>query len=68
MNRRVGTEDVRLPGNEEPIAAVTILDQNGSIVRVVPATEFRRAGTIYDRPRRMRAAARAPGDRAHTAA
>jgi hypothetical protein len=55
MNPRVATEDVTLPRNEEPIAAVTILDRNGSIVRVVPATEFRRAETIHIRPRMGRA-------------
>lgn len=44
MNRSL-TDEVRLPKNEEPVAAVTILDGNGSVVRVVPATEFRRATT-----------------------
>jgi hypothetical protein len=58
MNRRVAMEDVRLPRNEEPIAAVTILDRNGSIVRVVPATEFRQAETtVHVRPRVGREAA-----------
>jgi hypothetical protein len=46
MNRRSGSDEVRLPRNEEPVAAVTIFDGNGSIVRVVPAMEFRRATTI----------------------
>jgi hypothetical protein len=68
MNRRVATEDVRLPGNEEPIAAITILDRNGSIVRVVPATEFRRAETIHARPRGGRAAGRSTAYRGRTAA
>ena len=33
---------VRLPSHEESIAPVTILDGQGSVVRVVPAAEFRR--------------------------
>jgi hypothetical protein len=33
---------VRLPLREEAIAPVTILDGRGSVVRVVPAAEFRR--------------------------
>jgi hypothetical protein len=33
---------VRLPSQEEFIAPVTILDGQGSIVRVMPADEFRR--------------------------
>jgi hypothetical protein len=49
MSRRPSADDVRLPWNEEPVAAVTILDANGSIVRVVPATEFRQAPTIQAR-------------------
>jgi hypothetical protein len=57
MNRRVAMEDVRLPRNEEPIAAVTILDRNGSIVRVVPATEFRQSASD-DEPRPTRGGAR----------
>ncbi len=43
MARRVGTSDVKLPGHEEPIAPVTILDGDGRVVRVVQASEFRRA-------------------------
>jgi hypothetical protein len=69
MNRRVAMEDVRLPRNEEPIAAVTILDRNGSIVRVVPATEFPQPETtIHVRPRVGRGAARSTADRARSAA
>lgn len=34
-------ENVRLPGHEETIAAVTIFDAEGRVVRVVPATQFR---------------------------
>jgi len=52
MTGRLTTTEVRLPSNEEPVAAVTILDGNGSIVRIVPATEFRRATTgPFDRGR-----------------
>jgi hypothetical protein len=69
MSPRVAMEDVRLPRNEEPIAAVTILDRNGAIIGVVPATEFRRAETtIHVRPRVGREAARSKADRARRAA
>jgi|RhiMetdeSRZDD1v2_1073273.scaffolds.fasta_scaffold209999_3 hypothetical protein len=69
MNRRVAMEDVRLPRNEEPIAAVTILDRNGSIVRVVPATEFRKPETTsHVRPGVGRGPARSTADRARSAA
>jgi len=61
MNRRSVADEVRLPRNEEPVAAVTVLDGNGSIVRVVPATEFRRAPTIRIRPRRGTARSTAGG-------
>ena len=50
MSRQSMADEVRLPRNEEPVAAVTIFDGNGSIVRVVPATKFRRAPTIRIRP------------------
>jgi hypothetical protein len=33
---------VTLPLHEEEIAPITILDGDGSVVRVVPAAEFRR--------------------------
>ena len=46
MAQRAGTSDVKLPGHEEPIAPVTILDEQGRVVRVVQASEFRRAATI----------------------
>jgi hypothetical protein len=45
MTQRAGTSDVKLPGHEEPIAPVTILDEQGRVVRVVQASEFRRAAT-----------------------
>ena len=43
MAQRAGTSDVKLPGHEEPIAPVTILDEQGRVVRVVQSSEFRRA-------------------------
>jgi hypothetical protein len=61
MNRRSVADEVRLPRNEEPVAAVTILDRNGSIVRVVPATEFRGAPMIRIRPGRRTARPTAGG-------
>ena len=45
MAQRTGTSDVKLPGHDEPIAPVTILDEQGRVVRVVQASEFRRAAT-----------------------
>jgi hypothetical protein len=39
---------VRLPSSDETIAPVTILNAQGHVVRVVPASEFRRAATIVD--------------------
>jgi hypothetical protein len=47
MAQRAGTSDVKLPGYEEPIAPVTILDEQGRVVRVVQASEFRRAATSH---------------------
>ncbi len=49
---------VRLPSHEEYIAPVTILDGQGSVVRVVPADEFRRLHPGSLDPRHTRAAAR----------
>ena len=46
--------EIRLPGNEEPIAAVTILDGNGAILRIVPATAFRRSPPTRPRPAAVR--------------
>jgi hypothetical protein len=49
------TTDVKLPSNEEPFGPVTILDGNGTIVRIVPASEFRRdaqGGSTARPPRR----------------
>ncbi len=42
MNRRSIMDEIRLPSHEEAIPAVTILDGQGRVVRVVPANEFRR--------------------------
>ena len=47
---------VRLPFSEETIAPVTILDGQGSVVRVVPATEFRRTHGSAVGPRLSRPA------------
>jgi hypothetical protein len=58
MNQQLLADEIRLPKNEEPVAAVTILDGNGSVVRVVPATEFRRVPTIRTRPAVGRGTAR----------
>ena len=49
---------VRLPTHEESIAPVTILDGQGSVVRVVPAAEFRRLHPSSLDPSHARAAAR----------
>ena len=50
MSRRSGMDEIRLPSHEEPIPAVTILDGQGRVVRVVPANEFRRGPVIPRRP------------------
>jgi hypothetical protein len=50
MRRRSGTDEVRLPKDEEPIADVMILDGEGRLVRVVPATEFRRTAMGHPQP------------------
>ena len=43
MSRQSQTDAIRFPGDTEPIGAVTILDAEGRVVRIVPAAEFRRA-------------------------
>jgi hypothetical protein len=45
MTQRATTSDVKLPGHEEAIAPVTILEGQGRVVRVMQASEFRRAAT-----------------------
>ena len=42
--------EIRLPSHDEFIGAVTILDGQGRIVRVVPARDFRRAPMIRTQP------------------
>jgi hypothetical protein len=51
MTRRSQAGGIRLPSDEEPIAPVTILDSQGRVVRVVPASEFRRARGEKEGPR-----------------
>ncbi len=46
MTRRAQVDDVRLPGEEQPIAPVTIFDGEGRVLRVVPAAELRRPARI----------------------
>ena len=48
MSRRSVVDEIRLPNHDEPVSAVTILDGEGRVVRVVPANEFRR-GPILPR-------------------
>jgi hypothetical protein len=50
MRRRSEAHEVRLPKDEEPIADVVILDGQGRLVRVVPATEFRRGAMGHPQP------------------
>jgi hypothetical protein len=50
MSRGSVPGEVRLPNHEEPIAAVTILDAQGAVVRVVPAAEFRATPTVRPSP------------------
>ena len=50
MSRRSGMDEIRLPSHEEPIPAVTILDGQGRVVRVVPAIEFRRGPMLRRHP------------------
>jgi hypothetical protein len=62
MSRRSQTAEMRLPSDEEPIAAVTILDGQGRVLRVVPASEFRRAakGDPHLLPRSWRRGRKSP--------
>jgi hypothetical protein len=65
MSRHTLPAEVRLPNHEEPVAAVTIRDAQGVVIRVVPASEFRRpsaASPLAGRPGRRR-----EGRRFHTA-
>ena len=46
MRRTAVGAEIRLPSHEEPASAVTIFDSRGEVVRIVPATEFRRGPII----------------------
>jgi len=46
MARRSAMDEVRLPGREESIRAVTIFDAEGRVLRVIPGNEFRRGPVI----------------------
>jgi len=50
MKQRSTTGEIRLPSHEEPIPAVTILDGQGRVVRVIPGNEFRRGPVIRRHP------------------
>jgi hypothetical protein len=50
MSRRSIMGEIRLPSHEEPVPAVTILDGQGRLVRVVPANEFRRGPVLRRHP------------------
>jgi hypothetical protein len=63
MSRRSIVDEIRLPGHEEAIPAVTILDGEGRVVRVVPGNEFRRGPIVRRHPmgNRGRGDRRGPG-------
>ncbi len=42
--------DMRLPGLEDSVGPVTILDGEGRVVRIVPALEFRRSHVVSAQP------------------
>ena len=50
MSRRSVMDEIRLPSHEESIPAVTILDGEGRVVRVVPGNEFRRGPVVRRHP------------------
>src|SRR2546427_3861635 len=60
MSRGSVMNEIRLPSHEEPVPAVTILDGEGRVVRVVPANEFRRGPIL---PRRHPAVSSRRGGR-----
>jgi len=64
MSRRSVMDEIRLPSHEEAIPAVTILDGQGRVVRVVPGNEFRRGPILHRRPMgiRGRGVRRGPGE------
>jgi len=57
-------DEIRLPSHEEPIPAVTILDGQGRVVRIVPGNEFRRGPIVRRHPIGIRARGdrRVPGE------
>jgi hypothetical protein len=63
MSRRSNMGEIRLPNHEEPISAVTILDGEGRVVRVVPGNEFRRGPKV-----RRQFATRGRGERGEPSA
>lgn len=64
MSRGSVMDEIRLPSHEEPISAVTILDGQGRVVRVVPGNEFRRGPILRRQPNviRGRRDRRGPGE------
>jgi hypothetical protein len=46
MSRRSVVDEIRLPNHDEQVSAVTILDGQGRVIRVVPAHEFRRGPVL----------------------
>ena len=54
MSRRSIMDEIRLPSHEEPIPAVTILDGQGRVVRIVPGNEFRRGPIVRRQPHVIR--------------
>jgi hypothetical protein len=64
MSRGSVVNEIRLPSHEESIPAITILDGQGRVVRVVPANEFRRGPIIrrHSIVSRRRGSRRMPGE------
>jgi hypothetical protein len=58
MSRRSIMDGIRLPSHEEQISAVTILDGEGRVIRVIPGSEFRRGPIV-----RRQLATRGRGER-----
>jgi len=50
MSRGSLVNEIRLPSHEESISAVTILDGQGRVVRIVPGAEFRRGPIMRRHP------------------
>ena len=64
MSRGSIMDEIRLPSHEEPIPAVTILDGQGRVVRVISGNEFRRGPILRRQPNviRGRRDRRRPGE------